>query len=57
MIQYTKSDGTVGEFNSDNLSSIDVKGHTLTVTLRYYGYDEYDFWYDEIDDIVELKML
>ena len=34
-----------------------LKGHTLTVTLRHYGYDEYDFWYDEISDIVELKML
>jgi hypothetical protein len=34
-----------------------MKGRTLTVTLRYYGYDDYDFWYDEIADIVELKIL
>ena len=56
MVQYRKSDNTLGEFDPDRLYSVEAKGHTFTVTLKYYGYDDYDFWYDEITDIIELRI-
>lgn len=56
MVQYRKSDNSLGEFDPDRLYSIEAKGHTFTVTLKYYGYDEYDYWYDEITDIIELRI-
>ena len=56
MIQYRKTDGTLGEFDADKVHRITTDGHTFTVTLIYYGYDEYDFWYDEINDICELRI-
>ena len=54
MIQYRKSDGTLGEFDSDRQFHINSTGHTFTVTI--VGWDEYDFWYEEITDIVELRI-
>ena len=56
MIHYRKSDGTLGECDPDRVSSIEVSGHTFKITLKYYGYDEYDFWYDEITDVVEMQI-
>ncbi len=56
MIHYRKSDGTLGECDPDRLHSVTVSGHTFTITLKYYGYDEYDFWYDEIKDVVEMQI-
>lgn len=56
MIQYRTSDGSLGEFDSDKLYSIEVKGGSFTITLKHYGYDEYDFWYSEITDVVEIRM-
>lgn len=56
MIQYRTSDGRLGEFDSDKLYSIGVNGSTFTITLKHYGYDEYDFWYSEITDIVEIRI-
>ena len=56
MIHYRKSDNTIGEFDSDRLSSIDVKDHTFTITLKYYGYDEYDFWYEKITDVIDISI-
>jgi hypothetical protein len=56
MIQYRKADGTIGEFNSDRLYQINIKDGKFVVTLKDYGYDEYDFWYSEIDDITELRI-
>lgn len=56
MIQYKKSDGTLGEFDSDKLYSIEAKEHTFTITLKYYGYDDYDFWYDKITDVTEIRI-
>ena len=56
MIQYRKTDGTLGEFDADKVHRITTDGRTFTVTLIYYGYDEYDFWYDEINDICELRI-
>ena len=56
MIQYRKSDGTLGEFDASKLSGIEAKENSFTVRLIHYGWDEYDFWYDDIEDIVELKI-
>ena len=56
MIQYRTSDGRLGEFYSDKLYSIGVNGSTFTITLKHYGYDEYDFWYSEITDVVEIRI-
>ena len=56
MIQYRKLDGTLGEIDPNKLYKIDTNGNTFKVTLKYYGWDEYDFWYDEILDIIELRI-
>lgn len=56
MIQYRKSDGSLGEFNSDKLYSIKVKENTFTITLKNYGYDEYEYCYEEITDIIEIRI-
>ena len=56
MIHYRKSDNTIGEFDSDRLYSIDVKDNTFTITLKYYGYDEYDFWYEKITDVIDISI-
>ena len=56
MIQYRKSDGTLGEFDSDKLLSINVEGHTFTITLRHYFFDEYEWENEEITDVVEIRI-
>lgn len=56
MIQYKKSDGTLGEFSSDELHSIRVEGHTFIITLRHYEWDEYDWVDEEITDIIEFRI-
>ena len=56
MIQYRKSDGTLGEFDSDKLLSINVKEHTFTITLRHYFYDEYEWEDEEITNVVEIRI-
>jgi len=56
MIQYRKSDGTLGEFDSDKFYRIDINGHTFTITIRHYFYDEYDFENEEITDVVEIRI-
>jgi len=53
-IEYKKLDGTTniihGEF------SINVNEHSFTLIRRSYGYDEYDFYEDEIKDVIELRI-
>ena len=56
MIQYRKSDGTLGEFDSDKLRNSNAKEHTFTITLRHYFYDEYDWEDEEITDVVEIRI-
>ena len=56
MIQYRKSDGTLGEFDNDKLHSIEVNGNRFTINLRYYGWDEWDWSDEEITDIIELRI-
>lgn len=56
MIQYRKSDGTLGEFDSDKLYEITTNGRVFTITLRSFGWDEYDVYYDTIDDVIEIRI-
>jgi hypothetical protein len=56
MIQYRKSDGTLGEFDTDKLSDIRVKGNTFTIILRHYFYDEWDWEDEEITDVIEIRI-
>lgn len=56
MIQYRKSDNSLGEINPDKVRSISADGHTFTVTLRHYYYDDYDWEDEEITDIIELRI-
>ncbi len=56
MIQYRKSDGTLGEFDSDKLVSINVKEDTFTITIRHYFYDDWDWEDEEITDIKEIRI-
>ena len=56
MIQYRQSDGILGDLNSDNLYEITTDGHTFTITLKYIGYDEYDFWYNTIENVIEIRI-
>ena len=56
MIQYRKSDGTLGEFDSDKLLSISVEGRTFTIILRHYFYDDWDWKDEEITDVVEIRI-
>ena len=56
MIQYRKSDGTLGEFDNDKLRSIEVNEHSFTANLRHYGWDEYDWSDEKITDIIELRI-
>lgn len=56
MIQYRKSDGTLGEFDSNKLHSIEVNERSFTANLRHYIWDEYDWRDEEITDIIELRI-
>lgn len=56
IIQYRKSDGTLGEFDPDKLLNISVKEHTFTITLRDYYWDDWDWEDEEITDIVEIRI-
>jgi hypothetical protein len=56
IIQYRKSDGALGEFDSNKLDRIGFNGHTFTITLRHYFYDDYDWEDEEITDVVEIKI-
>lgn len=56
MIYYKKANGTSGTFDSDKLYHLEAKEHVFTITLKYYGWDEYDFWYEEIPDIIEITI-
>lgn len=56
MIQYRKSDGTLGEFDNDKFRSVEVNEHSFTINLRHYGWDEYDWSDEKITDIIELRI-
>ena len=56
MIYYRKSDGTEGSFDSDKSFSLTSDGHTFTITIRHYYYDDWDFEDEEITDVVEIRI-
>lgn len=56
MIQYTTSDGELGSITDSDNCTITIENGTFTITRRSYGWDEYDFWDDEITDVVELRI-
>ena len=56
MIQYKKSDGTLGSFESEDLHSIKSNNNTFLITLMRFGWDEYDYWFEEITDVVEIRI-
>ena len=57
MVQYKTSSGTLGQFDPGKLYRIMVtEDNRFTVELKHYGWDEYDFWYETLEDIVELRI-
>ena len=56
MIQYRKSDGSLGGCDSNKVNSIDINGNTFTITLIHYGWDEYDYCYEKINDVIEVRI-
>lgn len=52
-IQYRKSNGELGSFDSYKLSRVDVDCNTFTLTFGWY---EYDFWNEEIEDVIEIRI-
>ncbi len=56
MIYYRKSDGTEGSFDSDKSFNVTSDGHTFTITIRHYYYDDWDFEDEEIKDVVEIRI-
>lgn len=57
-IQYRTSDGILGSFDSDKLYKINVdpKTRKFHIKLISYGWDEYDYWYDDIYDVIEIRI-
>ena len=56
MIRYRKSDNTLGSFDKDKEFKIYSNGHTFTIDITHYGWDEYDFWHEEITDVIEIRI-
>ena len=56
MIQYRKSDGTLGTCDFDNILNITVKAHSFTITLRDYFDDDWDWEDEKITDIIEMRI-
>lgn len=57
-IQYRTADGELGSFDSSNLVRIDFDPRTnhFTISQRFYGWDEYDFYNEEINDVTEVRI-
>ena len=57
-IQYRRSDGTLGSIDSKTLKEINVdpKTNKLTIKQIFYGWDEYDYWFGEIEDVIEIRV-
>ena len=56
MIQYRKSDGTLGTCDFDKILNITVKEHSFTITLRDYFDDDWDWEDEKITDIIEMRI-
>ena len=55
MIQYRKSDGTLGEFDNYKFHSIEINGNSFTINLRY-RWVEFGWSDEKITDIIELRI-
>jgi chloramphenicol O-acetyltransferase len=57
-IQYRTADGELGSFDSRDLVQIvfDPKTNYFTISQRFYGWDEYDFYNEEINDVTEVRI-
>ena len=56
MIQYRQNNGFLGSIQDNDSCHIEVNGRTFTIVRRTYGYDEYDFYDDRIENIIELRI-
>ena len=56
MIQYMKKDGTLGQIETEKVHEINISDGCFRITLIDYGWDEYDYYFDYINDVVELKI-
>lgn len=56
MIQYRKKDGTLGQIEPEKVHDISISDGYFSITLIYYGWDEYDYCFDYINDVVELRI-
>lgn len=56
MIQYRKADGTLGQVDTEKVHSIDISNNYFRITLIEYGWDEYDYYFDYIDNIIDLRI-
>ncbi len=56
MIQYRKNNGLLGVIESYDSCHIEVHDHSFTIVRRIYGYDEYDWVDDKIENVIELRI-
>ena len=56
MIHYRKKDGTLGQIEFEKIHDISILDGCFRITLIYYGWDEYDYWFDYIDNVVEFTI-
>ena len=56
MIQYRKKDGTLGQIEPEKVHEISISDGCFRITLIDYGWDEYDYYFYYINNIVELRI-
>ena len=56
MIQYRRNDGMLGVIEQGDSCHIEVKNNSFTIVRRIYGYDEYDWVDDKIENVIELRI-
>jgi hypothetical protein len=56
MIQYRKKDDTLGQIKPEEVYDISISDGCFRITLISYGWDKDDYYFDYINDVVELKI-
>ena len=58
MIYYKKADGTSDLIDDDKCDCHvwPTKNHTFTIERTSYGWDEYDYYIDTIENVVEIRI-
>ena len=56
MIQYRQNNGFLGSIQDNDSCSIEIHGHTFTIVRRTYGYDEYDWEDERIENVIDLRI-